>query len=454
MTRSFVTVLGGALFLGACMDGTTAPSAHDSAPTRHASANVAPATTPAPPSDWADVYDPFVLRAYHVALTEADYQTIRHDETFDIKVPARFWLEGDTDNAEYLITIRRKSATPIGDKISYRIAFQSQVNNASVKRFYDIKSFSLENGDDQDVLSEGLAWYMHRLASNATYQPGLAAWATLTLHIDTGDGIDVRPQGVYLNVELPDKHFLRHRGVWSEGSTWLYKQDDIGLPELKEPEIDAPTAAQHSAAYNYLAYSPFRTDGGSSKGKKGSTGTSTPSDAVLYTDLTRWIDMDGMLRLGAVNAFTDNPDDLFTHGKNFFWADFPEHVRTRMYFPWDLDASIRSTTGGIYGSVSAGKRGKTTVSQHPYQSVILNHPTFRTQYNSIMLDLLNGPMSSAAVHAALDNVLPVVRDALIADPNSKITDPDAKIAALKLWVTAREANVRQQVQANNTPAPR
>lgn len=456
MVRSLVTAVGGALLLGACMDSTTAPSAHEAAPTARASHRFTSSVTPpAPPTGWEDVYNPFVLRAYHVALTQADWQTIRNDETFDIKVPARFWLEGDTDNAEYTVEIRRKSATPIGDKISYRVSFKTKVGDPSANgRFYDIKSFSLENGDDQDVLSEGLSWYLHRLASTGTYKPGLAAWATLTLHIDTGNGVDVRPQGVYLNVELPDKHFLRHRNVWSEGSTWLYKQDDIGLPELKEPDITSPTTAQHSAAYNYLAYAPFRTDGSGGKGRKGSTGTTTPSDAVLEADLTRWIDMDGMLRLGAVNAFTDNPDELFNKGKNYFWADFPENVRTRMYFPWDLDASIRSTSGGIYGSVSTGKRGKTTVSQHPYQSVILNHPTYRAQYNAIMLGLLNGPMASAMVNADLDNILPVVRDALLADPNSKISDPDAKIAALKQWVTAREANVRQQVQANNTPAPR
>ena len=65
---------------------------------------------------------------------------------------------------------------------------------------------SLENGDDNNVVSEGLAWFLHRQAWSSDYQPGLAAWAKLTVHVLEEDGtIDVRPQGVYVNVELPDK---------------------------------------------------------------------------------------------------------------------------------------------------------------------------------------------------------------------------------------------------------
>ncbi len=29
--------------------------------------------------------------------------------------------------------------------------------------WHDLKKLSLENGDDQDVVTEGLSWYVHRL---------------------------------------------------------------------------------------------------------------------------------------------------------------------------------------------------------------------------------------------------------------------------------------------------
>jgi hypothetical protein len=411
---------------------------------------------PAAPQSWEDVYNPHVLRSFHVQLTEADYLTIRHDETFDIEVPALFWLEGElttTSTGEEVplvseIFIRRKSATAIGDKISYRIKFQN--------RWHDLKSLSLENGDDNNVVSEGLSWHLHRLASTPDYEPGLAAWNTLTLHIERpateeGDAfVETLPQGVYLNVELPDKWFLAHRGLWDKPSTWLYKQDDIGLPELKE----TPTGFD-SYTYVGLDYSPFQATRRSGK----RIINPTPSDRVLEQDLKALINMESLLRVGAVNAFTDNPDELFNKGKNFFWADFTNLKRE--YTPWDLDATIRSTTAGIYGTLSStsGKGGKTTVSvtQHPFQSVILNHPTFRKDYNSIMTSLINGPMHPNQVAADLTQFEALLSDALAADPNNQIGDA-SKIAAhfefLRQWVRARAANVAKQVSSNNMPVPR
>jgi hypothetical protein len=445
MTLRSLSVACLAMVVGAC--SADAPSmAGPEAPLVGSSSA---ASYPAPPSGWEDVYDPLVLRSFNVRLTAANYATIQADETFDIQVPATFWLDGDT-SGPYTVTIRRKSATPIGEKISYRMRFR-----APTPLFYGIQSFSLENGDDQDVVSEGLSWYLHRLASTPAYRPGLAAWATLTMHVEDVDAngdpvVDVRPQGVYLNVELPDKQFLRNRGLWQGSSTWLYKQDDIGLPELKEN----PDGSTSSPTYDELDYSPFRV----AKGKNPTN--PTPSDAVLAGHMARLVDMDSWLRLGAVNAYTSNPDELFNKGKNFFWVDFMiwktarPVAPLRLYLPWDLDASIRGTTAGIYGTTGSGKGGKGSVAQHPYQEVILNHPTYRAQYNTIFTDLLDGPMATDALQQALTRFEGVLSDALAADPNSQIDDVPYHFDKLRAWVAAREVNVRSQVQANNSPAPR
>lgn len=455
------------LAIAACVDRTDPLSPVEAPEARTVAIGAVTEAWPAPPTSWADVYDPFVLRSLNVQISADDWATIRNDETFDIKVPATFWLDGDVGDARYDISIRRKSATPIGDKISYRVKFEQQVGNSSIRRWYDIRSLSLENGDDADVVREGLSWYLHRLASTETYQPGLAAWATLTLHLeqpvtdesgqlvlgDDGEPLIELvpfPQGVYLNVELPDKQFLRHRGLWSEGSTWLYKQDDIGLPELKEPDIEAPTPEESSPAYRALAYSPFEEQKYTGKRLL----NPPPSDADLEADLQYWVDMDGMLRLGAVNAYTDNPDELFNKGKNFFWVDFVESRsdHRRRHFPWDLDASIRTTTGRIYSAQGGGKKNQT--SQHPFQEVILNHPVYREQFNTTFLDLLNGPMSVATVHSALDQFEALLSESLVADPNSKIQNPAGHFASLRSWISDRTANVRSQIAVNGPPAPR
>jgi len=161
----------------------------------------------------------------------------------------------------------------------------------------------------------------------------------------------------------------------------------------------------------------------------------------------------------AVNAITDNPDELFNKGKNFFWADFSNGKRH--YFPWDLDASVRSTNAGIYGTLTStlGKGGKSSVSvsQHPYQEVILNHPAFRQQYNSILTGLINGPLHPDRLSIDLTRFQETLSEALVADPNNQLGDA-AQVAAhfahLRQWVRARAANVASQVSANNMPRPR
>jgi hypothetical protein len=153
---------------------------------------------------------------------------------------------------------------------------------------------------------------------------------------------------------------------------------------------------------------------------------------------------------GAVDAFTANPDALFTHGKNFFYADFAHSDLKRRYYPWDLDAVFRGTTTGIYGRVS--KRG---VVQSNYEKILLNHPALRARYNAIMTALIadDGPLSQASVHALLDALEPVLSPAILDDPF--ITeDPAQTFAGLKSWISERIANVRAQVAANGPPATR
>ena len=116
----------------------------------------------------------------------------------------------------------------------------------------------------------------------------------------------------------------------------------------------------------------------------------------------------------------------------------------------DLDAVFGGGDVNIYGRLK-GKR----LEQTPFQSVILNHPLFRAQYNSILLGLTepgSGPLSKAAVHGFLDAVEPVVGGALAEDPYAG-GDVTELFAGLRARVSARVSSVRAQAAAN-VPAPR
>ncbi|HEX9665056.1 MAG TPA: hypothetical protein VGA95_00685 [Thermodesulfobacteriota bacterium] len=119
---------------------------------------------------------------------------------------------------------------------------------------------------------------------------------------------------------------------------------------------------------------------------------------------------------------------------------------------WDLDGAITDVGANIYA-----KQVRKGFSQTEYQRVILSHPTFRTQYNAIMMGLLDpmtGPLSETALHNFLNGVEAAVTSALVEDPYAGFDSEEAAAAlftGLRGWVSQRIVNVQGQVQVNQPP---
>jgi len=366
-------------------------------------------------ADWPGLYDPFQVPDLQVTMEPGDLAAIRSDETFEIEKPAYLSTPGETP---ILVSIRRKSGDPIGGKLSYKIDINDYVNG---QRWHGVRKLSLENGDDQDVVSEGFAWFLQQQAASLDngYTPGMANWANLT--------INGASQGLYVNVEQVDESFLKNRGLWVSHETWLYKQSDISHPTIKEKPADQTLVNTTMEALNY---SPFERN----------SHVPTPDPETLAAELPQHIYMDTLLTSGAIEAITDNGDSLFSHGKNFYFADYVNDKRR--YIPWDLDSAIRSTTADVYDL------GGTA-----YVQYILDNPYFRDRYNQILLDLVNGPLAPEVLIAFLDQLEPVLTPALELDPNSKVGDDVAgHFNSLRQWAINRMANVRSQLPAD-TPIP-
>ena len=385
--------------------------------------------------DWPGVFDPFTVLTFNLTIDAQDWDTIRRDTTNEIEVPAQFWAE---DEAPILVSVRRKSSRALPSEADPRkVGLKIDINELiDGQLWHGLNKLSLENAGDISALHEGMAWQVHQLTADAGFYgpeqyPALASWVKVF--------VNGQYLGVYSNVEQRDTQFLRNRGVRVSGQTWLYEIDDIDAWALESGD-------PHSPAFLALCYSPFAPAG---KGKKESASCPTPPDSTLASELDALIEMNAMLAQGAVDAFLDNPDALFTHGKNFFYADFAHSGLKRRYYPWDMDAVFRSTTAGIYGQVS--RKG---VTQTPYERIILNHPDFRVRYNTILSAMISpgGPLSEATLHAFLDALEPVLAPVLATDPFSP--GDAGGFDELKAFVSARIANVQAQIAANNKPTPR
>jgi hypothetical protein len=391
-----------------------------------------PPRTEAATEGWPDVFDPTVLRTFNIQMSSQDWDFIRKDLTETYR-PASFWADGETP---IQVAVRRKSSRALPSESNpIKVGLKVDINEyVDGQTWHGLAKLSLENGADSGVVEEGLAWSMHRLAGAPAggYPVAFANWARVNVN---GQYI-----GLYVSAEQRDKQALRQRDLWQGGTTWLYEQDLSSLI-LEEGDPDSPGVRQ-------LCYSPFRT--------KGKGTCPTPPDPTLEADLSAWLDMDGFLALCAVEVLIDNTDGMCTKGHNAFFVDFAESRTAtglrRIYLPWDLDTAFGRTTGNIYG-LKSGRR----LIQSPYESVILNHPTYRAQYNATLLGLTDpasGSLSTVALSAFIDELEPILGPALAADPYPALRGVGADVGALKAWLTARITNARSQALANTNPPPR
>ena len=388
-----------------------------------------PRSAAAATENWPEVFDPAVLRTLNLQMTPQDWDFVRKDLTETYR-PG--WLSADGETPIY-VAIRRKSSRALPSesnpiKVGLKIDINEYVDGQT---WHGLTKLSLENGNGPGVVGEGLAWAMHRMAG--TTFGGPVAYANFARVTINGTYI-----GVYTSVEQRDKQALRQRGLWSGGSTWLYEQDAGGLI-IEEGDPDSP-------AVGHLCFAPFRP--------KGKGACPTPSDAALEADLRAWIDMDNFLKQCAVEALTDNTDALCSHGKNTFFADFSVARMAgglrRFYLPWDLDTVFHNASSNIYG-VRSGRR----LEQNPYESVILNHSSFRAPYNQLILaltDPASGSLRHSAMVAFLDQTQALIGAALASDPYP--TSGAGSFTTLKNWLAARYASARTQAIANTNPNPR
>jgi hypothetical protein len=276
-------------------------------------------------------------------------------------------------------------------------------------------------------------------ATPAASAAACAAWVRLNVN---GNYV-----GVYVNAEQRDKQFLKNRNLWTSGSTWFYKQEDVATVALEEGNGESPTAT-------HLCYVPFKPTTSPTCGVPPDTDPDGDGGILdLATDLNERVNMKAFLAMCAADAVASNNDGLCSHGNNMFFADFLGGP-TRMYFPWDLDSVFASsTTSSIYVR-SISRKG--VVTQTPYQSVILNHAGFRYQYNATLLDLTYGPLSADNLNLFLRELeLTGLPAALASDPYPTVIGNVADhFTSLRTWIAKRITNIQNQVAANGPPVPR
>ena len=253
-----------------------------------------------PEPNWPEIFEPNQLLTFYLEMDPCDWQDILHNSPgpdppdcilVEIERPAMFWMEGE-EHLKIKVAVRRKKGFAFPDEVDpCKVGLKIDINqyypedpNAATE-WHGLKKLSLEvNIDAMDVISEGVACNIHRMASvpkGYGYDAGAfyANWVKLYVN---GNYI-----GIYVNNEQRDKQFLRNRGIYvGHGLTWLYKYADcVTSFILKVGDDDFP----RSPAVEALCYAPFvnndityRPTGGVCE---------VPDDANVIADMEQWVDM-------------------------------------------------------------------------------------------------------------------------------------------------------------------
>src|SRR5688500_5885480 len=145
---------------------------------------------------YSELYNPLALKSLNLQMDPGDWAVVSADESRTIEKPAWFWADNES---RMLVSVRRKGLEVTGSKFGIKIDFNDYFD---ANTWHGVKKISLE-ADASDVVSEGVAWFLHRQAATLpgdNYMPQLGSWANVTVN---GDNI-----GVFAHVEQPDKRFL------------------------------------------------------------------------------------------------------------------------------------------------------------------------------------------------------------------------------------------------------
>jgi hypothetical protein len=294
--------------------------------------------------------------------------------------------------------VRRKRllAIPSEDhprKVSLKIDFDDPVAEGE---WHGHRKLSLENGQGGSLLAEGLAW---QLMARAGVIAGRSSW--VRLHVNGA------PAGVYVRVEQIDKSFLRRRV--GDDESFLYK---LTRRETREGENDPFTAA--------LCYTPFRASGVAE----------CPAPAG-YAGLDGLCDLQQLLGMAAVDAFLVNWDSLFGLGNNYWWYSSD---RPRLYFPWDLDASLRADALGDPHDLLPER-------DVDFEGLLAN-AGLRAAFDRNLLRLAADPFHPDAIDRLLAELSPAIGPAIDADPWNDLPHGfAAEVERIRSWVRSRSQSI-------------
>jgi len=393
-----------------------------------------------------NLYDINTVHSLYIVMSQQDFEAMRFSTDDDLgHVYAEevepgvfehtYWQAYLADNQtmtdSIAIAIRRKSdpAEPNEidpQKFSLKIDISRPGFTPQGQRFGGKKKLSLEGSA---VIDEGLAWNIYNAAGVISSR---CNW--IKVFMSTDWGANFAYMGLYANVEQPDEEFLEDHMPDRHDYGFLYKITEYNGEEKRTREDETNPFEFSWYPFDHPTYI-----------------TEDPTPADWLTKARQYVDMDQLLKFAAVENFIVNQDGTVNKGNNYWYYDWatnpldpnlmdPDYRQPRMYFPWDLDGSMK-TDGETFPIITVsipGKLGHFTkglILEQDELGTPYGYETFQSQYLGIYASIIKGPLTKSNLLSLVSMIETSISAEVDADPY--IAGASAKFDSLRTYVQDR-----------------
>lgn len=357
------------------------------------------------------------------------------------------WVQGRVEIAGTLLTnvgIRFKGNSSYFDsrgsmKRPFKLDFDRHVPGRTFAGLEEL--FLNNNAHDPSHLRETLAYLAFTKAGvPAPQTTAIRVWLTL------GEGKPRQYLGLYTGVEPIEGDFLQHHFGARKGL--LVKPERIrGLPYLGQDW------SQYTNRYETKSASRDRDI---RRFQKALSELDTPDPERFAEAATRWVDVEGLLRFVAVNAWLANYDSFLGNGHNYYLHQAADG-RLR-FVPWDLNEAFgRHPGAGPSGDQAALSLLHPFAEPNPFLSRVLSHPDWARRYRSILEDLRSskGACSTESLLEDLATIGRAREEAIAAEPATEPRRGPFDNAPVSEWIRMRSRLGGEELAGTRTaPAPR
>jgi hypothetical protein len=338
------------------------------------------------------LYDPGVLQAFEVEISEEEWAEIEEDYARGEKDyhPITFRM-GDEVVEDAMIRLKGNPyfSWYVEDKYQFVISFNEVDPDA---RFHGLRKLSLDAPwYEPTLLRDRVAWSVLR-------RDGQLPWACANSATLTINGAYF---GLYTNIEYLDREWLERNFGDDDatGTLWKYGSEPVS-------NEDASTGAAIARMYD----------------------TTDPTELAALGDLDNWV------REWAAEMVLGNDDGYVCCDHNYYLYEHP--TRGILFVPWDLDDTF-DVQGYDVDPLEGYYSG---LFQQPHFLAVTRDPEWGPRYVDAVAEL-NAAMDPELTIAEIDAWDAQIVDALEADPNRSIglEEHVAATERMRAWVRARHA---------------